>query len=242
MEDNEKLNWRIQLSNSEIKIPSSVYEILLWKDKSYKIKEPKSVEEKNIKYMNKCGAASDVLYSFLGIYAIGVWVYNKEKLKEELFTVDANRIRTINDDDKNQYLWSIKFLLVLQEREINGIKVEALNIFLNKEDGFASHYFDVGNVIPIWPGGNTQKGNQNLGNMDIPEIYFHKYLSWFDILSSLSFSYLNCMSKKVKEERFGSLKKFLDSVDTIESYNEYIDYIVSIIKARTKLIEDDNLN
>ena len=37
-----------------------------------------------------------------------------------------------------------------------------------KDTGFLSVYFELGNVIPIWPGGNQDKG----AGYDFPETYF----------------------------------------------------------------------
>lgn len=47
-------------------------------------------------------------------------------------------------------------------------------------------YFDVGNVIPIWPGGNENKGKTK-GCFDIQELYFAKYYDWFKALFVLDF-------------------------------------------------------
>lgn len=55
---------------------------------------------------------TDVLYSFLGIYTIGVWVFNKDL--EEIFKIEKNKIKTSNDEigkGHKQILCSKFFLL-----------------------------------------------------------------------------------------------------------------------------------
>jgi uncharacterized protein with ParB-like and HNH nuclease domain len=53
---------------------------------------------------------------------------------------------------------------------------EELNAFLKV-------YFSIGNVIPIWPGGNTARGV--MGLYDIPEIFFRIYSEWTQRLIEL---------------------------------------------------------
>ncbi len=66
---------------------------------------------------------------------------------------------------------------------INTI-VKALNSYM--EISILPKYFDVGNVIPIWPGGNENKGKTK-GCFDIQELYFAKYYDWFKALFVLDF-------------------------------------------------------
>ena len=74
-------------------LPSNVIDLLKWK-KPKLIREenakswPDSVEGKNISEIRNLGwdttknlHLTDTLYSFLSIYAIGVWVYNKDTLQ-----------------------------------------------------------------------------------------------------------------------------------------------------------------
>ena len=79
-------------------IPKSVKEILEWKNGI--IKYPISVElyENNKFYTEICGGTkqTDVLFSFLGIYAIGVYVYNKDK---NIFVVQRNKINCLKHDE-----------------------------------------------------------------------------------------------------------------------------------------------
>lgn len=225
------------------KIPSTVEEILQWKfsskENDKKMNWPPSVElcNDNKKYTNKCNEenSTDVFYSFLGIYAIGVWAYNNDRLKDDLFKV-SNMIRVLNEakNKRNQILHSKNFLLKLQEKEINGIKVEELNVFLNKT--FAPVYFYCGNLIPIWPGGNRKKGFQNL---DLPELFFHNHSTQFETLKELPYSYLDKIGEQIDDPKYDLLTAFLQSVNTIDKYKKFINYLVKVIEDRTKLIEKE---
>lgn len=140
---------------------------------------------------------------------------------------------TQNKKGYHQILCSKRFLLSLQNKKINNIDVAQLNECLKE---FSDKYFDVGNLIPMWPGGNCLKGNQNNGFMDIPEIFFRKYLYWYGKLAEHSQSWLSEMNERVKDTRFDSLKDFLSSIDSPEKYVNYINEIVGIIEDRTKQI------
>lgn len=217
----------------------NIKELLQWKSLYKKGKNvPSSVEEYNIDYTNKCGGRklTDVLYSFLGIYAIGVWVYNKDNqnCKQELFSI-SNKIHTLNREGKKQILCSKKFLNDLQDDEINGINVKNLNEYLEKT--FVPVYFHAGNLIPMWPGGNTYRGNQNNGFMDIPEIFFHKYPFWFNALKQYPNAFLDEMGMQIDQSRFESLGSFLESVNGVEKYEQYIEDIVKIINNRSENIK-----
>jgi len=219
----------------KITIPSTVEDILKWKNGINEGNWPKSVEDYNDNYTKKCGGSdmTDVFFSFLGLYAIGVWVFNKHI--DGLFKIEKNKIKTLRENKKgyHQILCSKRFLLSLQSEKINNIDVVQLNECLKE---FSNKYFDVGNLIPMWPGGNCLKGNQNKGFMDIPEIFFRKYLYWYGKLADHSQSWLSGMNERVKDTRFDSLKDFLSSIDSPEKYINYINDLVNIIEDRTEQI------
>lgn len=216
-------------------IPSTVEDILKWKVNKgmYTL----SVEEHNSAYTLDCGGSevTDVLFSFLGIYAIGIWVFNKNLV--DVFKIEKNKIRVNvgNDKKDNQILCSKKFLLQLQEEKIADIEVSELNDCIKE---FAEEYFSVGNLIPMWPGGNKVKGNQNKGFMDIPEVFFCRYYEWYQILAKRENAYLKEMTKYINDnkKRFVSLEDFLKWLDTKEKYKEYIKHVVNVIKSRTEMI------
>jgi hypothetical protein len=221
--------------------PSTVEQILEWK---CKCKTPdnewsNSVEEFQKQYTTLCGGedVTDVLYSFLGIYAIGVWVFNHKELNSDIFKIDKIRIRVKNENNEYQYLCSKNFLLKIQTNKINNIDVSKLNICI---DPYAKLYFKAGNLIPMWPGGNTKKGNQNNGYMDIPELFFKKYYKWFILLMKDDHAFLEDINKFMieKEKHLVSFTDFIEYVGSENNYKEYIKHIVNVIDKRTKNIAE----
>ncbi|SFU84344.1 hypothetical protein [Butyrivibrio sp. M55] len=100
-------------------------------------KKRKSVEEKNID--NKIVAKwdkLDVLYSFIGVYTIGIYVFYKQLCKRT-----AYQIKRLDNE-----FFSIDYL------SNNYMSFPDLNEVIVKSE-FISEYDSVGNVIPIWPGG-----------------------------------------------------------------------------------------
>lgn len=83
----------------KITIPSTVEDILKWKNGINEGNWPKSVEDHNDNYTKKCGGSdmTDVLFSFLGLYAIGVWVFNKHI--DGLFKIEKNKIKTLRKNN-----------------------------------------------------------------------------------------------------------------------------------------------
>jgi len=225
----------------KVTIPRTVKDVLEWKNDINRKKWPISVEKHNYNYTEKCGGygTTDVLFSFLGIYAIGVWVFNKNI--DGIFKIEKNKIKTLNEENNKRYtqiICSKKFLLRLQNEKVNQINVDDLN---NCLEGFADKYCNVGNLIPMWPGGNTLKGNQNNGFLDIPELFFRKYLYWYGKLNEHPHAWLEEMDRQVKDTRFDSLESFLLSIDSREKYVEYINNAVGIIDYRTnKIINSEN--
>ncbi|MHB8130444.1 MAG: hypothetical protein ACYDEX_15750 [Mobilitalea sp.] len=217
-------------------IPRTVNDILEWKNDINRKNCSISIEKHNYDYTEKCGGydMTDVLFSFLGIYAIGVWVFNKNI--DGLFKIEKNKIKTLEEENSNchkQILCSKKFLLRLQNEKVNKISIDDLNKCL---EGFADKYFNVGNLVPMWPGGNNLKGNQNNGFMDIPELFYRKYSYWYEKLNEHPQAWLKEMNERVKNNRFDSLESFLLSIDSPEKYVEYINNAVMIIEDRTNKI------
>lgn len=222
----------------KLKIPRTVNDIVEWKNDLNRKNWPASIEVYNYHYTEKCGGydMTDVLFSFIGVYAIGVWVFNKNI--DGLFKIEKNKIKTLKEENNKchkQILCSKKILLRLQNERVNKIYVEDLNKCLEK---FAYIYFNVGNLIPMWPGGNKLKGNQNNGFLDIPELFFRKYSYWYEKLNEHPQAWLKEMNEQVKNPSFDSLESFLLSIDSPTKYVEYINNAVGIIEDRTKKISN----
>lgn len=221
--------------------PQTVAGILNWKlEKDYT--DVPSIEKlkENLPYTNRCGGPNqtDVLYSFLGIYTLGVWVYNRDK-EQSYSAFTSEKIK------RRQKLYSTSFLAKLQYGIENiDINVDELN---NNEQmqKFVKNYFSVGNLIPIWPGGNICRGNSNF--FDIPELFFSKYSEWYKILLDLKkdcafldgFNDYMLSSKEefIFKNRFSSLKNFLDSIAEEKNYNDFLDHVNTVIESRTECIK-----
>lgn len=161
------------------KNPKNIVELLKWK---FDFKENITVEKynkSNPKYENldwfKTNDDIDVLYSVLSIYLFGLCAYDSD----DKFKIYANMIKY--DSGINAY--SNKFIKNLYMDK----KFEELNNneYLNE---FSRLYFSIGNVTPLWPGGNINKGKSFI--FDLPELYFTKHEYWTDILVS---KYENCI-------------------------------------------------
>ena len=180
-----------------------------------------SVEEK---YINNPIIAKwdklDTLYSFIGIYTIGIYVFYPEKCNRTDYQIRKK------EDNK---FFSTEYL------SENYKKYSKLNKVI-EDSGFISVYDSIGNVIPIWPGGNTDRGTR-AQCFDIPEIYFcYKNPKWFDILC-LNYPKANIHLIDV-EEFTKDTKSFLDSMNE-ESYKMYLSHVVEVIRRRKEMLQRD---
>ena len=144
----------------------------LAKNNLEKIKYP-SVEKENILLTTMdekvpCSLRwenTDVLYSFLLVYYLGLKVTNDDAF-EKFF---SNYKEEFNNQRLNKY--SSRFLFECS-------KQKEFEEFNNSSEikKFLEQYFSIGNVIPIWPGGNEARGK--MGIYDIPELFFKQYPLW----------------------------------------------------------------
>ena len=174
---------------------------------------------------------TDVLYSFLGIYVIGLYAFDKGKEENERTFRRTDGGTTIFVGEKKQYLYSEKII----SKCINENK-KILNDLNNLQElkDFLDVYCCIGNVIPIWPGGNESRGK--FGCYDLPEFYFfnNKVTAWKDKLSR---EYDNCLIDKIIEDKDDlfcfkdGLPKFLDNL-SVDTYKKYLIHIKNIITER----------
>ncbi len=204
-----------------IKNVNTVEKMFVWRTQTNKT----DVEKCHEKETRKLGwNNTDVLYSFLGIYAIGVYAYNNGKMPFKItdFLIKEGRKNIYND----KFLMSIQNSAEYNTKDLNN----AIKPFLER-------YSKIGNVYPIWPGGNTAKGNATIGCFDIPELYFARNYEWFTALlriykGNIYFAgYID--KRKPKLKKYSSLKLFLKTVDTPEKYKVFIGSICEIIDNRT---------
>lgn len=179
---------------------------------------------------------TDVLYSFLGIYVIGLYAFDKEKEENQRFFRRPDGGTTIFVGEGKQYLYSEKIISTyINENKKN---LNDLNNLQELKD-FLDVYCCIGNIIPIWPGGNESRGK--FGCYDLPEFYFinDKVKPWTRYLLT---EYDNCLINKIiqdKENMFCfecGLTNFLDKLD-VEMYGSYLKHIKDIITKR-----DSDLN
>lgn len=227
------------------KIPKTIQELIRWKNNDDEFIS-ESVEEHNKEYTDLCGGnlCTDTLFSFISLYAIGIYIFNRQK-RADLFSVN-NRILFINDKPNGkkyrQVLASQMFINnLINSNQHTLLDLNELNTVFNK---FVNVYFKSGNVIPMWPGGNMMKGNQNLGYYDITSIFFHRFPKYYDMLkNSIIPTFFDDYSKEyIMEQRFEDLNSLLNSMPTTKDYENYLKECITIINKRTDAINEYLLN
>ena len=202
--------------------------MLAWK----KSKPKYSVESKHKEITDKFEwSHTDVLYSFLGIYALGVYAYNKNN--GHFYVTDYQ----IKDTKHDTNIYCLNYLYNIQSD--SEYELEELNEYV---EDFIACWSKLGNVFPIWPGGNRARGLANIGCFDIPERYFATEYDWF---LALCFIYRKTIcftghinSDTPKMAMYTSLENFLKTIDTPDKYNAFLDRICETINARTKELYD----
>ncbi len=132
--------------------------------------------EKSIEDMNKDHEIisqwerKDVLYSFIGIYQIGLHVFYPKKFRCIGYTIKA---------ETGNYV-SLEYLTAKENNAERFKKYGELNTEI-EESGFIQYMTAPGNVIPMWPGGNIDRGRYAYC-FDIPDIYFKRYELWFSAI------------------------------------------------------------
>lgn len=187
---------------------------------------------------------TDVLYSFLLFYKLGLEIVNQEKFNE------------IKDNIKKKWgrlnTNSTEFLFLCSRDEAyKDFNNNPLNI------EFLELYFTLGNVIPIWPGGNEARGK--MGIYDIPELFFNTYPEWTKELirqyNNICIDsvvnndmFLVCRKNDIKGYTIKGYKDLFNSIGALkdimkENNQVYYDYLVrrnNIIKNRNLLLQHFN--
>lgn len=220
-------------------VNNTVEGIISWKVGNGK---NKTVEIHNKPITDKLGwVNTDVLYSFLGIYVLGLLAYYPEEyhLSKTKYTIQKENVKNIYSKNYIERNYS-------KYRELNE------NPYLKE---YINLYFSVGNLIPIWPGGNSHRGV--IGIYDIPEIYLKKYPEWTEALekiydngeldlvinTEIFFNIEKGYSYKASKEslNFDGIKELLSSIvkaaNPKNTYQEYLQRIITIIRTREGLIK-----
>ena len=163
----------------------------------------------------------DVLYSFLGIYTLGVWSYYKDDQKQG---ISLSGIIIKNKVGNN--LYNRKYL------SENYGKYSALNETVELK-AFIEHYSSIGNVCPTWPGGNEHRGKSHC--YDIPDVYFKRHESWYRELVTLNPS---AFLKDVVNSNFAVVETsdLLGLIDTPKKYIAFLKHVNHVIDIRNKLL------
>ena len=168
---------------------------------------------------------TDVLYSFKSMYLLGI----KAKYPE-LVEVCGHTIRPQNRNSPRELAYSEYFILSCVDkcRELNNY--QGLQQFIDV-------YETVGNVIPVWPGGNVHRGQ--FCCYDCPDIYFNNEkirdhaLAFYNKYSN---SYM-CGDDAIIAGIYKNMSvKSLINMDKDE-YENYIEHAINVIKWRTEKIE-----
>ena len=221
----------------------TVNDFFNWKLK--KSESSSSVEQINRNTTNllKWGRDTDVLYSFLLTYKLGLEVTNSKKFIElKKIYMNENKLKRLNTMSPN-FLYFCSKDSAFESLNNNDYMLEFLDL-----------YFSIGNVIPIWPGGNKARGMK--GIYDIPEIFFNMYPLWRDELIR-QYDNTIFLDDVVKESRYENtlkdypglfmsinrLKKAISENNQI--YNDYLCHRNSVIRSReqkiTEYIKSNNL-
>ena len=249
-DDRKKLDELIENMNS-------VDDIMQWKNHPIETDNKMfTVEEYNRKKIDALKWKNvDVLYSFLGIYAIGLVAYYPDEFgRKGILITDSNNnniysLNRINEIRKNK-------IQSYQDKDIKKKDFLDCNEQLNN---FIKVYFSIGNVIPTWPGANVDRGCSYM--YDIPELYYTKNEVWTRILKEVyNNSFLDdILSPNLVFERgheidfvppfwnFSSTEEFLDNLvgnkyskeSRIWFYSKWLERIVGIINKRTELLEGE---
>ena len=173
---------------------------------------------------------TDVLYSFLGIYVIGLYAFDKESEENERKFRRESGGNIIFVGKGNQRLYSNSII----GNYINGNDENLGRLNELKElKEFLDVYNNIGNIIPIWPGGNESRGK--FCCYDLPEFYFFndKVKPWTKYLLS---EYDNCFIEKNIENK-GGLPKFLNKL-SVDTYKKYLSDIKEIIDERKSKLDE----
>lgn len=230
-------------------ILNSVEEMFRWKIpqkvlNEYDLESIKitTVEKFNEKYTSTNNKKSlnweetDVLYSFIFIYYLGLLVTN-EKRFEELF--EEEKAEQMNN---RLCRYSSMFLFKCsRDPAFNSLNENELLV------RFIKLYFSIGNVIPIWPGGNEARGKKGL--FDIPELFFNTYPKWSEELirqnpnahMDLVIKNENFLVVKNQSDNENELKEYKNSFENLDKFKLYLtekpDFYFDYLLRRNLIIE-----
>lgn len=164
--------------------------------------------------------ATDTLYSFLGIYVLGLKPFYPDNFHRTSYQIRSE------DEKRNAYSNKYVYSKYQDFKELND--TEELRRFIN-------NYLTIGNLIPIWIGGNANRGFSQC--FDIPELYFtrdDKKKQAEDFYHKYKNAYVRNI---IDNEKQIKLTMLLDMEKTI--YLKFLDDISNTIEFRSKKISED---
>ena len=183
-----------------------------------------SVEKYNEDKINKLKwECPDVLFSFRGVYAIGVFIHYRQ-----LFVENVRTDIIVKDETgvTRQHLYSDKFLSEKypQFSDVNN---------LPEIKEFLEHYYDIGNIIPTWPGANVNRGMAHC--YDIPNIYYKRHAKFTELIYDKIYSNA-FIDEIIENDEYDTVEKLL-KLDP-NQYVKFLKYIVKIIKKRNRQLQN----
>ena len=183
-----------------------------------------SVEKYNEDKINKLKwECPDVLFSFRGVYAIGVFIHYRQ-----LFVENVRTDIIVKDETgvTRQHLYSDKFLSenYPQFSDVNN---------LPEIKEFLEHYYDIGNIIPTWPGANVNRGMAHC--YDIPNIYYKRHAKFTELIHDKIYSNA-FIDEIIENDEYDTVEKLL-KLDP-NQYVKFLKYIVKIIKKRNRQLQN----
>lgn len=181
----------------------------------------KTVEKTNQKDIRELQwEYTDVLYSFLGVYTLGVWAFYQN---DENYGFNKRGIEIKNKEGHNVYSSIFLSESFSKHSDLNNLKPLT---------DYIKHYSSIGNVCPTWPGGNEHRGKSKC--YDIPDVYFKRHELWYKELANQN---CNAFLTGVVNSKYAlEIKDFLGLVDTPRKYIEFLNHVNNVIAEREKLI------
>lgn len=208
--------------SDELKIENNVKAFFDWKKNVKKSVEKLNINNKHISGWEK----TDVLYSFIMIYQIGIYAFYPEECIRTNYKIK----------NKNGGFFSLKCLLAKDtEGKYQYERFKDLNKAI-EDTGFIEKYTSPGNVMPIWPGGNIDKGTKSYC-FDIPDLYFYKYKRWAYALQAIYYdAYLDSV---INSDYAKPTNEFLNCMDK-DNYKKFLEHICSVIDSRNEKLSEES--
>ena len=164
-----------------------------------------------------------MLFSFRGIYAIGIFSYYRERFVDD---VKTDIIVKVENGAMKQRLYSDKYLRDNYQEFGDVNSLPGIKKFLE-------HYYDIGNIIPTWPGANVNRGMAHC--YDIPNIYYKRRSKYTELVYGRF--YKNVFIEDILEnDKYDTVEKLLKLQP--EQYVEFLEYIVDVILNRNQQLQN----